>query len=62
MKTLALRMARHNSNALCVAEHLARHPKVAAVHYPGLTEHPGHAIARRQMRGYGGVLSFEPSG
>ncbi|HEX4649573.1 MAG TPA: aminotransferase class I/II-fold pyridoxal phosphate-dependent enzyme [Steroidobacteraceae bacterium] len=62
MKTLALRMARHNSNALCVAEHLARHPKVAAVHYPGLTEHPGHAIARRQMRGYGGVLSFEPRG
>ena len=62
MKTLALRMARHNSNAQAIAEHLVRHPKVAAVHYPGLADHPGHAVARRQMRGYGGVLSFAPRG
>lgn len=62
MKTLALRMERHNSNALRVAEHLSRHPKVAAVHYPGLADHPGHAVARRQMKGFGGVLSFAPRG
>jgi len=62
MKTLALRIARHNSNAQTIAEHLARHPKVAAVYYPGLAHHPGHALARRQMQGYGGVLSFVPRG
>jgi cystathionine gamma-synthase len=62
LKTLALRMARHNSNALAVAEHLARHPKVRNVFYPGLPGHPGHEIARRQMRGFGGVLSFVPHG
>ena len=62
MKTLAIRMARHNLNAQAIAEHLARHPKVASVYYPGLAGHPGHAIARRQMDGYGGVLSFVPRG
>ena len=62
MRTLALRMARHNSNALAIAEHLAAHPAIEAVYYPGLERHPGHAIARRQMRGYGGVLSFVPRG
>jgi cystathionine gamma-synthase len=62
MKTLGLRMARHNANAQAIAAHLARHPKVAAVHYPGLPDDPGHATARRQMAGYGGVLSFVPRG
>jgi len=58
MKTLALRVRQQNANALRVASFLERHPKVEAVHYPGLTSHPGHAIARRQMRGFGAVLSF----
>ncbi len=62
MKTLALRMARHNANAQAMAEHLAGHPKVERVLYPGLRSHPGHEIARRQMRGFGGVLSFMPRG
>ena len=62
MKTLAIRIARHNANAQAIAEHLVRHPQVAAVYYPGLTDHPGHAIARSQMQGYGGVLSFVPRG
>ena len=62
MKTLGLRMARHNHSAQAIAEHLLRHPKVAAVYYPGLVTHPGHAIAARQMRGFGGVLSFVPRG
>ena len=62
MKTLGLRMARHNANALAIAGHLARHPKVASVYYPGLAGHPGHEIARRQMKGFGGVLSFVPRG
>jgi cystathionine gamma-synthase len=62
MKTLGLRMARHNANAQAIAAHLARHPKIAAVYYPGLPDDPGHATARRQMAGYGGVLSFVPRG
>jgi len=62
MKTLALRMAAHNANAQAVAEFLDRHPKVEAVFYPGLPDHPGHDIAAAQMTGYGGVLSFVPSG
>lgn len=59
MKTLALRMARHNENAQAVAEFLTRRSGVAAVHYPGLPEHPGHELAKRQMRGFGGMMSFE---
>ena len=62
MKTLGLRMARHNANAQAIAVHLSRHPKVADVFYPGLAGHPGHATACRQMQGYGGVLSFVPRG
>ena len=62
MKTLALRMDRHNANAQAIAEHLARHAKIDGVFYPGLESHPGHAIARRQMTGFGGVLSFTPRG
>jgi cystathionine gamma-lyase len=57
-KTLHLRMERHCSNARSVAQHLARHPRVERVFYPGLPEHPGHEIARRQMRDFGGMLSF----
>lgn len=62
MKTLALRMQRHNANAQAIAEHLAAHAKVDGVYYPGLEAHPGHAIAARQMSGFGGVLSFKPRG
>jgi len=59
LKTLALRMQRHNENAGMLARFLAAHPAVARVNYPGLSEHPGHAVAARQMRGFGGMLSFE---
>jgi cystathionine gamma-synthase len=62
LKTFALRMERQNANAQAVAEFLARHPRVAAVHYAGLPSHPQHEIARKQMRGYGGVVSFEVRG
>ncbi len=62
LKTFALRMERQNTNAQAVAEFLAGHPRVAAVHYPGLPTHPEHAIAAKQMRGYGGVVSFEVRG
>ena len=57
-KTLPVRMERHNANAMVLAEYLASHPKVAAVHYPGLPSHPQHELARRQMRGFGGLISF----
>jgi cystathionine gamma-synthase len=62
LKTFALRIARQNDNAQALAEFLAEHPKIVAVHYPGLPTHPNHAIARRQMRGFGGVVSFEIAG
>ncbi len=58
-KTLPIRMERHNQNAMALAEFLAAHPKVAAVHYPGLPSHPEHALARRQMRGFGGLITFQ---
>ncbi|MBV8245465.1 MAG: PLP-dependent transferase [Candidatus Eremiobacteraeota bacterium] len=58
LRTLALRVERHNRNAQMLAEFLAQHRAVERVHYPGLQTHPQHEIARRQMRGYGGVLSF----
>jgi cystathionine beta-lyase/cystathionine gamma-synthase len=58
-KTLALRMAQHNIAGLALAELLAGHPKVRGVHYPGLPSHPQHALARQQMRGFGGMLAFE---
>ena len=58
-KTLPLRMERHNANAQVLAQFLASHPKVARVHYPGLPSHPQHALARKQMRGFGGLISFE---
>jgi cystathionine beta-lyase len=59
MKTLALRVQRHNENGVRFAEFLQRHPAVARVNYPGLSTHPDHPIAARQMRGFGGMLSFE---
>jgi cystathionine gamma-lyase len=62
IKTLALRMQRHNSNAMAVAEWLAGRPGVRAVHYPGLASHPQHALAARQMAGFGGMLAFELDG
>ena len=62
IRTLALRMERHNANAQAVAEFLEGHPKVEAVHYPGLASHPQHELARRQMAGFGGMLSFDVGG
>jgi cystathionine beta-lyase/cystathionine gamma-synthase len=62
MKTLALRVAAQNNNAIALARALAAHPKVARVHYPGLETHPGHARAQKLFRGFGGMLSFEPRG
>ncbi len=59
LKTLALRVRQHNENAGRLARFLQTHPGVARVNYPGLPEHPDHAIAVRQMRGFGGMLSFE---
>lgn len=58
MKTLELRIQKQNENALKVAQYLETHPAVERVYYPGLRSHEGHQIARRQMRGFGGVLSF----
>jgi cystathionine beta-lyase/cystathionine gamma-synthase len=58
-KTLPVRMAQHNANGLALAEFLAAHPKVRRVFYPGLPDHPQHDLARRQMRGFGGMLSFD---
>ena len=62
MKTFALRMERHNGNGMAVAAFLDGHPKIERVHYPGLEGHPGYDLARRQMRGFGGMLSFEVKG
>ena len=59
LKTLAVRMRAHNENAVALARWLQAHPAVARVNYPGLPEHPTHAIAARQMRGFGGMVSFE---
>lgn len=59
IKTLALRMERHNENAQRIAEFLSEHPKVSHINYPGLASHPNHEIARRQMRGFGGMISFD---
>jgi cystathionine gamma-synthase len=62
LKTLVLRMQRHSENALAVAEFLAGHPSVSAVLYPGLPGHPGHEIAARQMRDFGGMVSLRMRG
>ena len=58
-KTLALRMAQHNINGQALAEFLAGHSAVKRVLYPGLPDHPQHELAKRQMRGFGGMLSFD---
>src|SRR5262245_1839980 len=58
-KTLNVRMAQHNVNAMAIAEFLVAHPKVTNVIYPGLPSHPQHELARRQMRGFGGMVSFD---
>ena len=59
LKTLALRMARHNDNGLHVADWLSKHPRVKRVWYPGLETHPDHEIASKTMKGFGGVVTFE---
>jgi len=59
LKTLPLRMEKHQQNALALAKYLASHPAVSKVNYPGLPSHPDHELAKRQMTGFGGVLSFE---
>ena len=62
IKTLAIRMERHSQNAIDIAGYLESHPKVRRVYYPGLKSHPQHELARRQMSGFGGMISFEIDG
>jgi cystathionine gamma-synthase len=62
IRTLPWRMRAHSDNALRVATFLATHPRVEAVHYPGLSSHPQHEVARRQMSGFGGMLSVQVRG
>jgi cystathionine beta-lyase/cystathionine gamma-synthase len=62
LKTLPLRVARHNANAQAVAEFLAQDRRVSRVYYPGLASHPDHEIARRQMTGFGGMVCFDLDG
>jgi cystathionine gamma-lyase len=62
MKTMAIRVRQQNANAMILAEFLSTQRKVSAVHYPGLKTHPQHELARRQMKGFGGMLSFEVRG
>jgi cystathionine gamma-lyase len=57
LKTLALRMERHNTNAVVVADFLEGHPKVERVYFPGLPSHPQHELAKRQMQGFGGMVT-----
>ena len=62
IETLAVRIRQHEANAIAVANYLAAHSGVERVFYPGLESHPGHEIARRQMKGYGGMVSVELKG
>ncbi len=62
MKTLAVRMARHNDNALELARWISEHPKVSAVMYPGMETHPDHELARSVLDGYGGIVGIEVRG
>lgn len=62
IETLPIRMERHQANAFAVADFLGGHPAVKKVYFPGLESHPGHDIARRQMKGFGGMVSFEING
>ncbi len=62
IKTLAVRMRQHEENARIVAQFLVQHPRVERVYYPGLSSHPGHELAKRQMNGFGGMVSFQFKG
>ncbi len=62
MKTMTLRVAQHNANALAVAQALEGHPSISRVYYPGLASHPDHAIAARQMSGFGGMVTIDLKG
>lgn len=62
MKTLQLRIERQNASAMKIAHYLQQHSKVKAVYYPGLESHPGHSVAKKQMRGFGGMMSFALDG
>ncbi len=62
IKTLHLRMQRHCENGKAIAEYLANHPKIEKVYWPGFEDHPNHAIAKRQMKDFGGMISFVPKG
>ncbi len=62
VKTLAVRMERHAQNAAKIAEFLSSHPKVSKVNWPGLPSHPQHALAKKQMKGFGGMMTFELKG
>lgn len=62
LKTLEVRVERQCKTAMAVAKYLARHPRVARVHYPGLASHPDHALAKRQMRGFGSMMAFDVKG
>lgn len=62
IKTLALRMQRHEENAKKIVSFLEKHPKIKKIYYPGLAAHPGHEIAKKQMSGFGGMISFELAG
>ncbi len=62
IETLPVRMRQHEQNATAVARYLAKHPRVKKVYFPGLESHPGHEIAKRQMKGFGGMVSFEIKG
>lgn len=62
IETLAVRMKQHEASARAVADYLAKHPAVKRVYYPGLKDHPGHRIAKRQMKGFGGMVSMELDG
>jgi len=62
IETLAVRMRQHGENAAAVADYLKGHPAVQKMYYPGLKTHPGHLIAKKQMKGFGGIVSFELKG
>jgi cystathionine gamma-lyase len=62
VKTLAIRMRQHEANAARVAEFLKERPEVARVYFPGLSDHPGHELAKRQMRGFGGMVTVDMAG
>jgi len=59
IKTLAVRMRRHEENGMAMASYLSNHPKVQKIYYPGLPDHPGHALAKRQMAGFGALIAFD---